>query len=330
MSVIMNRNTSPISPFKPEDYQLAYGLTEENQYPYQEIERFKANYAPLANWQESQIELANGSDEWIQKLMICFGKGGVLTLDPDFFMYQDYANQLGVDIHFVSSNTLFEFNLEEIVSEINRLKPAIFILSNPQNPTGVQFTEAFLQTLADAMTAINGYLVIDEAYIEFGEDYQRPEGDHVILLRTMSKLYGMAGLRIGIVQATGETFRLLTKINHPYPINNVVLNLANVFLEDATRLKAFTQYQLASRDALVNAFDQVKDLIAVKETATNFVFTYGPRAVELGQYLKANGFEARFYQEAGMEETVRYSIIQLEQYAELNQLILQWRKQHDS
>lgn len=330
MAIIMNRNTSPISPFKPEDYNLAYGLTEENQYPYQEIERFKANYAPLADWEVSQIELANGSDEWIQKLMICFGKGGVLTLDPDFFMYQDYANQLDVEINFVASNAQFEFNLEEIVSEIQRLKPAIFILSNPQNPTGVQFPETFLQTLSEAMASINGYLVIDEAYVEFGADYQRPEGDHVILLRTMSKLYGMAGLRIGIVRATGETFRLLTKINHPYPINNVVLNLANVFLEDSKRLEAFVDYQFESRDALVQAFNQVKEVISVKQTASNFVFTHGPRAVELGLFLKAHGFEARFYQEAGMEDTIRYSIIQLDKYAELNQLIQQWRKQHDS
>lgn len=330
MTIIMNRNTSPISPFKPEDYQLAYELTEEQNYPYQEIDRFKANYARLANWEVAQIELANGSDEWIQKLMICFGKGGVLTLDPDFFMYQDYANQLDVEINFVASNAQFDFSLEEIVSEIKRLKPAVFILSNPQNPTGIQFSEAFLQTLADVMENIDGYLVIDEAYIEFGADYRRPAGDHVILLRTMSKLYGMAGLRIGIIHATGDTFRRLIKINHPYPINHLVLNLASIFLEDEARLKAFIDYQSKSRAALITAFDQVSDLISVKPTASNFVFTYGPRAVDLGLYLKEHGFEARFYQEAGLEEVVRYSIIQLETYPALNQLIQEWGNHNDS
>src|SRR5699024_4528893 len=98
-----------------------------------------------------EIELANGSDEWIQKIMISFGKGGVLTLAPDFFMYQDYADQLDIEINFVKADQDYEFHLVDILSGIQHYKPAVFILSNPQNPTGLQFPEAFLQTIADEM-----------------------------------------------------------------------------------------------------------------------------------------------------------------------------------
>lgn len=320
--ISMDRNTSPISPFTAEDYQRAFQETAENHYPDQEIVRFKEIYAQISGWPVDSIELANGSDEWLQKLMIVYGRGGVLTLSPDFFMYQDYARQIGVDIQFIEADDAFEFNLKTIIAEIQRVKPQLFILSNPHNPTGRQFEEAFLQAIADEMAAIGGYFVIDEAYIEFGADYKRPLGDHVILLRTMSKIFGMAGLRIGILYATGQTYADLTAINHPYPLNNLALNLASNFLEDPQRRATFVAYQLECTQLLRESF---AGIVPYKATSSNFIFTYGPSAISLGEYLRANGFKGRFYQEANLQEVVRYSIIKEEAYPILQTLLSTWQ-----
>lgn len=321
--ISMDRNTSPITPFSADDYLQAYQITGEHKYPSEEINRFKENYAKINGWDSDTIELANGSDEWLQKLMISYGEGGVLALAPDFFMYQDYAQQIKVKIDFVQSNADFDFSLKDILIKIKEIKPRLFILSNPHNPTGKQFTEVFLQEIADAMAEIEGYFAIDEAYIEFGSDYQRPQGDHVIILRTMSKIYGMAGLRIGIMKATGQTFKDLTSINHPYPVNSLALNLASIVLEDSKRLEGFINYQIYSRDMLKEMF---KYTVKTKETDANFVFTYGKDAVELGQYLLTKGFKGRFYKEKGMEEVVRYSIIKLGDYQKLGQAIEEWKR----
>lgn len=328
--IIMNRNTSPISPFTKEDYRNAYQLTAENQYPYTEINRFKENYARInEDFSVEHIELANGADEWIQKLMITYGQGGVLVLDPDFFMYQEYARQLNCPIDFVSATAEFSFNIEEIVRKIEQKRPKLFILSSPHNPTGMQFSEQDLQTLSDSMKKIGGFLTIDEAYVEFGQNYSRPEGDHVIVVRTMSKIYGMAGLRIGIIRATGKTYEDLTKINHPYPVNTVSLNLANTFLKNHKKVQDFIDYQLKSKKKLDWVLSAVSDQMNVLASEANFVFTSGEKALLLGNYLKDNGFLGRFYKEKGLEKVVRYSIIKLEDYDLLEETISNWRDSID-
>lgn len=324
--ISMNRNTSPISPFTKEDYDLAYQLTAENQYPEIESNRFKENYARLnKGFSVEQMELANGADEWIQKLMITYGQGGVLILNPDFFMYEEYARQFNCPMDWVEANEDFSFDVEDIVQKIEEVQPKLFILSNPHNPTGKQFSHEDLQIFADAMEAVEGYLTIDEAYIEFGQEYVRPKGDHVILIRTMSKIYGMAGLRIGIVQATGETYSRLLKINHPYPINALTLNLANAFLENEEKVHTFLNYQLESKQQLEKAFSTVTDQMRVLPTQANFVFTAGEQAISLGHYLQENGFQGRFYKDQEVDNAVRYSILKLEEYALLETILTDWR-----
>ena len=325
--IIMNRNTSPISPFTDEDYMVSARITEENQYPEKEILRFKENYVKYnPDFLIEQLELANGADEWIQKLMLTFGQEGVLILDPDFFMYEEYAKQMGCPIHYVNAQADFTFKQADILQAIEEKKPKLFILSNPHNPIGTQFSEEELHAYADAMEAVDGYFVIDEAYIEFGQrDYKRPKGDHVIILRTMSKMYGMAGLRIGLMYAAGETYEKATNINHPYPINSLTLNLANQFLENERKVAEFIDYQIASKQALKESFTLVSDVIGVVPSATNFVFTHGDLAPSLREFLESKGYIARYYDENILKNSVRYSILKNEEYLAFQAYIQEWK-----
>lgn len=323
--IIMNRNTSPIEALSNDAIANVAERTLISQYPEEELARFKALYAEQSRLPQGQIELANGSDEWLQKLMIQFGAGGVLALDPDFFMYEEYAQQIGRQMHYVTSDQDYNFDTSDILVAIEDIHPSLFILSNPHNPTGYQFPAADLQQMADAMEAVAGYFVIDEAYIEFGEDYQRPINPNVIIVRTLSKMYAMAGLRIGIAYAQGATFDRLTAINHPYPVNNISLNLANALFEDPERLKELVAYQKASRERLVAIFQGLTDVMKVKDTQSNFVFTYGGRAKELGEYLVTKGFLPRMYSQENLANVVRYSIIRLEDYDALEAAINEWR-----
>lgn len=324
--IIMNRNTSPISPIKNEYMDEVYKRTVFQDYPDVELGQLKDIYAKDNNLNVDEIELASGADEWIQKAFITLGQNGVMTITPDFFMYRDYAEQLQLPFYEVESEADYSFDFAKIVKAIHEKKPSLFILSNPHNPTGLMFKEEELQAVADAMAAIQGYFIIDEAYIEFGEEYTRPEGDHVLIIRTLSKIYGLAGLRIGIIIAQGETYDKVTRINHPYPLDHVGMNLASVFLEDKAWVKEYANYQIEARDMLVDAFKQVNQVMSVNDSYTNFVFTYGDRALSLGRYLEANGFSGRFYEEDNLKETVRYSIIKHEDYLRLNELIEEWLK----
>lgn len=329
MSVFMNRNTSPRQPLSDEQLVEVVKLTPLHQYPEQELNRFKELYASYHSLNPAELELANGSDEWLQKLMIQFGQEGVLTVSPDFFMYEDYARQIKRPFWRVESDEQFEFDLERVLGDIQKRRPSLMIISNPQNPTGIQFGEEFLQQIADAMEAIGGYFVIDEAYIEFGDEYKRPDNSNVIIVRTLSKIYGLAGLRIGVAIAKGKTFETLVEINHPYPINNLALNIANELFSNVDQLDEWVAYQKECQQVLIDSFETVSDVMTVKPTKANFILTYGDKAKDLSEFLSEAGFIARTYDAPNLKDVVRYSILELGQYETFNQLLKTWRKQID-
>lgn len=329
--IIMNRNTSPVKPL--DDAQIAQVVqeTDYHQYPDKERNRFVEIYAERFGFDPAELEVANGSDEWIQKLVVALGQDGVMCLEPDFVMYTSYTKQFLPEIHKVPCDGSFNFDFAKIIEAINTQKPSLFFISNPQNPTGTQFETKDLQALADAMAAVGGYLALDECYIDFAEDYERPVGENIVILRTLSKVYGMAGLRIGIAVAKGETYRKITAINHPYPVNSLALNLASALFEDEEGLAKFKDYQYKSKEKLVESLALVEDLIHVKPSAANYVFTYGERAVLLAKYLIEKGYLPRTYEdEPALKTAARYSIIRLDEYDGLQKAILEWRAQYDS
>ena len=326
--IIMNRNTSPIKPLSDEQIVKAVQATNYNQYPDQERQRFIDIYADYFALDSRKIEVANGSDEWIQKLIITLGQKGVMTLNPDFVMYRIYTEQIYPEIMKVDCEADFTFDFNKIIAHVEAKRPSLFLISNPHNPTGVMFASSDLQRLADAMLAVDGYLVLDECYIDFGIDYERPLGDNIIVLRTLSKVYGMAGLRVGLAIADGDTLDKITSINHPYPLNSLSLNLASELFDNKERLKAFKKYQFESKNRLVKALDQVNELMHVNPSFSNYVFTYGELAEELASYLLEKGFLPRTYEESILKNTARYSIIKLDEYSAFNKAILDWRKKH--
>lgn len=327
--ISMDKNTSPKSPLSKEQIIEAVSKTNVEVYPEVELERFKELYAKRNGFNPENIEVANGSDEWLQKIIMTLGKNGVMSLNPDFFMYQIYTNQIGLRYYSVPSREDFSYDYDLTISEIKKQKPSVFFISNPHNPTGVLLPSHFINELADAMKSVGGYLVIDEAYGEFALDRPVPEGEHIIIVRTMSKVYGLAGLRIGIVIAKGKTYDAITRINHPYPLNSLTLNLGSELLSDDKQLDEWFDYQKQLQQSLVDAFETVRSHIKIKPSHTNFVFTYGDKARELFEYLYKNGYRGRVYDEENLRNVARYSIIDEDEYPKLKELITEWGKSHD-
>lgn len=326
----MDRNTSPLSPLTEEAITEVINETIIYEYPSDEIDRFKSLYAEHYNVNAENLEVANGSDEWIQKTVVTLGHDGVMALSPDFIMYQEYAEQAGVSFDTVECDENFQFDFDKVIAEIKRLRPSLFLISMPHNPTGQLFREDELSKLAQSMQDVNGYLAVDEAYVEFAPVYKRPEGEHVVIIRTLSKIYGLAGLRVGIAIAEGKTFETITKLNHPYPVNSLSLNLASRIFENKDEVENFTQYQLKSKESLTEAFKAVDGAVSIIDSSTNFIFTYGENARALGQYLWDHGYKPRIYDKAPLNNAVRYSIIRLEDYETLVKLINEWSNQNDT
>lgn len=326
----INKNESPL---KPLSQQLLASIISEsafNFYPDDEYERFKRAYAKFYNFDAQQIIAGNGSDELIQKLMLIMPPGPALTLNPDFFMYQAYAGQVQRPIHFVDAEADLTFDLNKILTAIDNYRPSFFIMSNPHNPSGKQYTVAFLTAIANKMQSIGGYFVIDEAYLDFGESYDFTTADHVLQMRTLSKAFAIAGLRLGVLIGTPSTIDKIKQIEHPYPLNTITLNIAIYMFEHVETTRQFIEHQrhLARRlKAIFN--DNVADIIHVFPSSTNFVLTKGQLAHQLGQFIADRGFQPRIYDEPEMQEYVRYSIATDEQLDELTQIVQDWRKQYE-
>lgn len=326
----INKNESPLRPLSNEQLADIIQQATFNFYPDDEYNRFKTAYAKYFNLKPTQITAGNGSDELIQKLMLIMPDGPVLTLNPDFFMYQAYAGQVNRPIEFVDAEDDLTFNLDTILQRIDDVRPAFFIMSNPHNPTGHQYSLPFLTAIADKMKAIGGYFVIDEAYLDFSEAYEIDLAPHILQMRTLSKAFGIAGLRLGVLIGTEETIQRIQRIEHPYPLNTITLYIAIYMFEHEKMTASFIEEQRRLAIKLRNIFEsKVSDIIKIYPSATNFVLTKGEAAHSLGKYIQEHGFLPRLYDEPNMADYVRYSIATDEQLDQLAEIIKNWRIQYD-
>ncbi len=257
-------------------------------------------------------------------------EGPALTLNPDFFMYQAYAAQVNREIAFVDAGSDLTFDLETILTKIDEVQPSFFIMSNPHNPSGKQFDTAFLTAIADKMKALNGYLVIDEAYLDYGTAYDVELAPHILRMRTLSKAFGIAGLRLGVLISTAGTIKHIQKIEHPYPLNVFTLNIATYIFRHREETRVFLTMQRQLAEQLKQIFDtHVADKMSVFPSNANFVLTKGSAAQQLGQYVYEQGFKPRFYDEQVMKGYVRYSIATAPQLNQLEEIVKEWSAKYD-
>lgn len=326
----IDKNESPYRALTEKEIAKIAIDTQFNQYAENEYQDLQESYAVFNQLDPTLVSFANGSDEWIQKSIIVLGNGPILTFDPDFVMYDVYAKQFGKDIIKLSSNEDFTFDYEEAYTQIKALRPSVFIFSQPNNPFGILHPSEFIFKAAELMKEVNGYFILDEAYGEFVDELtDYPKGDHVIRLRTLSKVYGLAGLRIGVATSTRKTMDLLDSIAHPYPLNTFSLNVAVHLLNQPERLKEFIELNRSLSRQLHSIFkEEVGDIIPMLESHTNFLFTYGDDAMDLGNYIIENGFLPRMYPEedsSALKKAVRYSIAKEDELEEIRKIIQRWR-----
>ncbi|UXR78227.1 MULTISPECIES: histidinol-phosphate transaminase [unclassified Staphylococcus] len=330
----MDKNESPMTPLSPEIYFDILNNQDYNLYHDDDYDRFRTAYANyFGGFSKEQVCAANGSDELIQKLMFIMPEGPCLTLNPDFFMYQSFAEQVGRPIEFVDATTDLQFPIEAVLTRIDEVKPSFFILSNPHNPTGQRFDETYLLQIADKMKMLGGYLVIDEAYIDFSTPLDITLEDHIVVMHTLSKAFGLAGLRIGVLVGTETTLDLVRQIEQPYPLNILSLRIATYLFEHPDSTKKFVAKQRALSERLKDIFKRyVDEKLVLYPSETNFILTAGTQAVALGEYVKSHGFQPRFYNpitEQQMSDCVRYSIVSDEDMDRFETIVKEWSEQHD-
>jgi histidinol-phosphate aminotransferase len=241
-----------------------------------------------------QTLLTNGVDEAIHVLCETFLEAGdeLLLPVPTYSMYEVYASATEAKIVTVQADTGFGFPFERLLAAITPATKLIAI-ANPNSPTGSVASREQLLKIVDA--APHAAVLVDEAYFHFfGQTVADLIGKYpnLLLARTFSKAYGLAGLRIGVLAGHVEAVRWLRRVISPYSVNSLALACLPAALGDQAYLDWYVGEVLAARVDLVRALDAVK--VPWWPSEANFVLVnIGPKHRQFTAAMRSRGVLVR-------------------------------------
>lgn len=225
-----------------------------NRYPDPQQKSVKSILSKINRIPENQILLGNGSDEVLDLLFRAFcepNQDNIITLPPTYGMYGVLANLNAIENREIVLTEDFQPDVKKIIDSIDKNTKIIFLCS-PNNPTGNSFLDESIVTL---LKNFNGLVVIDEAYIDFSdkESWLEELSDYpnLVITQTLSKAYGMAGIRLGIIYGSKEVIAVLNKIKPPYNINLLTqskalerLNKIDLVKKEIATIKEYKEFLL--------------------------------------------------------------------------------------
>jgi histidinol-phosphate aminotransferase len=270
--------------------------TNFNRYPDPLQQEVKQRISKIKGVPVRNIFLGNGSDEAIDILFRAFCRPGidnVITVPPTYGMYEVSANINDVDIRKVNLTPDFQLNLEGIAEAIDANTRLIFICS-PNNPTGNSINRSDIETL---LANFSGLVVIDEAYINYARQktfiQELTEYANLVVLQTLSKAWGLAGLRVGMAFASEEIIEVFNKVKPPYNINEASQQLAIEALENVAQVNDWIKETIAEREKLVAEMAKLPVVVKIFPSDANFVLVKTTDSRGIYQYLVNNGIIVR-------------------------------------
>lgn len=267
-----------------------------NRYPDPQQTSVKSVLANQNGVAKNQILLGNGSDEVLDLLFRAFCEpkiDNVITLPPTYGMYGVLANLNAVENREVLLSTDFQPQLELIMNAVDRNSKMIFLCS-PNNPTGNSFSEESVQYLLDNF---NGLVVIDEAYIDFSDKTSWIQKintyPNLIITQTLSKAYGLAGIRLGICYASAAIITVLNKIKPPYNVNELTQQRALDRLANPKKIKEEINSIIVQREQLLKVLNEVNFVSKIYPTEANFILIKVDNANQRYDELIAKGIVIR-------------------------------------
>ena len=245
-----------------------------NRYPDPMQWKLKERIAEVKSVPKGSILLGNGSDEPIDLIIRAFcvpGKDSILTLEPTYGMYQVAAEVNDIYCKKVKLTADFQINLPELLSAIDTTVKAIFICS-PNNPTGNSTKRSDIYKILDGF---EGIVVVDEAYIDFSADSSLSKNlndyGNLIVLQTLSKAWGAAGIRLGMAFASPEIIAVLNKIKYPYNVNQLTQEKALEILNNQSKMEEQLKAILEERTRLQQELNDLPLIMKIYPTDANFI-----------------------------------------------------------
>lgn len=264
-----------------------------------------------------QIFVGSGADEIIADIILAFAGPGrdVIVPSPTFSSYEIFATVAGSNVIKVpivrkkeQGSWIWDIDVNQIMQHFTKDKPQLLFLCHPNNPTGDYFGEEKLLTL---ISNFNGIVAVDEAYFEFGGKTfvdRLHEFPHVVVIRTFSKIFSLAGLRVGYAIGHEDLIKQLYKVKLPYNVSLFSQIAAVEILKETNWLKDMQKKFVEARKQLKADLENIKG-VQVYPSSTNFFLCEfeKPRDLVYEELLK-RGILTRRLSDEVLKNTLRFCI----------------------
>jgi len=311
VKVNANECTQNLPPLVAERVLNRLSYVAFNRYPNEEYQSLVEQIAKNLAVDTSQIILGGGSSELIEKVFHAFGGAGrtVVYPQPSFSMYKIYAraaesNGLAFDL-----DAKFNLDVDAFITKIREVKADLAVVCNPNNPTGNALPPEQIEKIAASLDCA---FLLDEAYVEF---YGRSainlvaKYPNLLVARTFSKAYGLAGARVGYLVAQSEVARMVNKTFMPYHLNVLSLVTADIVYQMRDEFTPRLQMIVSERRRMIERLEKLSG-VEVFPSETNFVLIRLARAEELKNFLETLGIGIRYFSPTafGLKNCLRISI----------------------
>jgi histidinol-phosphate aminotransferase len=267
----------------------AAGQVDLREYPLDQLEELYSRLARYAGVNEKCVAAGSGSDQIIELLLSTVVGTRATVFMPTFSYFINRCELHGIKVDMVP--LLRDFTLDKKAFVKSAKKSDLVYLCSPNNPTGNQLDS---ETVIDIIDSLEGRLIlVDEAYVDFA-DYSMSEDatkrDNVIVLRTLSKAFGLAGARVGYMVASEKFVRMFrSTIQSPYPISTLSIAIASAVLARADHVMQTIKTIKAERDRMFARLSELDGIKAFQSDA-NFLFIEAGRSYRaISTALRSNG-----------------------------------------
>jgi len=288
--ILLDANENPF------ETHLNEHLQELNRYPDPHFEALREAIAHYRSVLPEQIFLGNGSDEAIDLLirMCCIpGKDRILITPPTYGMYQVSADIHGIETIKIPLKPDFSLETKAIIEK--RDEASIIFLCSPNNPTANLLEQGDILRIMDGY---HGIVVVDEAYMDFSPgDSLLPflgKYPNLVILQTLSKAFGLAGIRLGMAFGSPEIIRILMAIKPPYNINSITQWRALQAFKEPEIIQQNIKTILQNRSKLIEDLSSLPMVKKIHSSAANFLLVQFDDALSYYKKLAAQGIIVRY------------------------------------
>lgn len=323
MAYILNEKIRELKPYEPikGNYPIRLDANESFILPphniilkvYNAVEKIKYNrypdplaeelcnaFADFYKVDAANVTAGNGSDELISIISNAFLMKGekMMTLSPDFSMYKFYSGLNETKCIEYQKKSDFTIDVDELITLINDYNVKMLIFSNPCNPTSIGLKRSDVRHL---VRSVNSLVVLDEAYMDFWNQSllgEVDDYDNLIILRTCSKAFGMAGIRLGFAAANKVLTNSLKAVKSPYNVNLLTQKIGSIVINEHEWIKSCIDEIIKSKNELYHMLKRIEKIypekLTVYDSVTNFILLKTPKTDLVFNLLLNNGIAIRY------------------------------------